>query len=113
MPHEFDQDALKRMRMQALMEALANGGIFRQGSFFAEALNPDALREEAFRFAARDFGRWNDKKAEPNPERTKALATCRQLKALRDGSTFPGEKRNAQDAMDKLQARHGIKDGEI
>lgn len=47
-----------------------------------------------------------------DPEREKAVARYRRLKSLRDGSTFISEKANAQAAMDRLKAKHGIDDRE-
>lgn len=65
-------------------------------------------------FAARDFGRWQDKATPPDPERVKALARCRSLKTLAEHSTAnPGEAANARAALDRLKERHSIKDSEI
>lgn len=49
----------------------------------------------------------------PSPERQKALGRLRDLKRLRDGTTYEGERSNAQAAMDRLMAKHGITDREI
>jgi len=49
----------------------------------------------------------------PNPERIKAVARCRDLKRLRDGTTYEGERSNAQAAMARLMTKHGITEREI
>lgn len=69
------------------------GSAFRSPSFL------DRLQREADR--------------QRNPERSKALATCRDLKRLRDGTTFDGERAAAQAALDRLMGKHGIGEGEI
>lgn len=48
------------------------------------------------------------------PERAVALKRCRSLKRLRDdAAATEGERTNAQAAMDRIMAKHGIAAGEL
>ena len=80
---------------------------------FAEALR--RLREDQIDKLYFDlFGDLRAFKRQPaNPERAKALTRLRDLKRLRDGTTYAGERDNAQAAMDRLMAKHGITESEI
>lgn len=110
-----EAEALRKQRVQALAEALANSakfGRFMPGSAHFMHHGFSDIPGAAFD-GPRQPDMFRQPKPPADPERLKALERCRDLKRLRDSSTFAGEKRNAQDAMDKLQARHGIKDSEI
>ena len=48
-----------------------------------------------------------------NPERDKALDKLRNLKRMRDGTTYEGERRNSQSAMDAIMKKHSIAEHEI
>lgn len=49
----------------------------------------------------------------PDPERTKALRRVRLLKRLADSTTFPAERLNALEAMQRLIVKHAITEREI
>lgn len=121
-PNAQQRQHERQARMQAFAEAMLNSPTFARfmpgsGSyaraFFQDTPGAAFGDAAAYTLGARQPDMFRRPKEEPNPERVKALNRCRDLKRLRDGTTYPGEKRNAQDAMDKLQARWGIKDREI
>ena len=102
---------LLREALEEAVRASPYLGSFFPGSIHYQRHGFNDIPGQAF--SDRDFGRWQGKTKPPNPERDKALATCRDLKRLRDGTTFEGERSNAQAAMDRLCAKHGIGEREI
>lgn len=106
---------------QRFAEALLNSGYFAGAfrSYSADFATPGSAFGDAFEYQRGP--RQSDMFRRPAPreetpeeiERKKAVERCRDLKRLRDSTTYDGEKRNAQAAMDRLQVKHGIKDREI
>lgn len=119
-PNQQQQDAEAEARrkatMQAFAEALANSGFFR-GAFnsYSEAFfTPGSAYADAARYQRGPQGDMFRRPKEPDPERKKAIERCRDLKRMIDNAAaYPGEKANAQAAMDRTKAKHGIADHEI
>lgn len=114
-PNAFQpsMDDLRRARMQAFAEAMANSG-YLNGFFRGYSRDP-FVGGGAFG-GGRQADMFRKPKEPTTPEeieRNKAIDKCRDLKRMRDGTTYAGERANAQAAMDRLQAKHGIRDSEI
>lgn len=92
------------------------------------SINPEMFEEILRQFQAKMYGsaffgsgRQSDMFRQPapppqpaNPERAKALATCRNLKRLRDDkAAMPGEKANASTMLDRLMSKHSITEREL
>lgn len=105
---EYAEEEAKRRRSEvweAMKRAAMESQVFGSGSYFEAIYGYDACA----------YGRSH---APPpprpaNPERTAALAKCRKLKRLADGSTFPGERDNAKTMLASLMGRHSITEREL
>ena len=110
------EEALREARMEQLHKILMNSDVFGRGipgSYFysRHGFGGDVPGSA---FSDRDFGSWTHKTQPPNPDRAKAVARCRSLKAMADHpTTNVGERDNARAALERLKAKHSIRDNEI
>ena len=93
------------------------GATKRRADGYSQRIDPEEYRK-AFNQADWDYGREyikNMRPSAPPPPRhdPRVMNQLLNLKRMRDGTTFDGERANAQAAMDRIMAKHGISEGEI
>lgn len=110
------QSNYQREVQEALEHLLKNSNVFGQAmpgsNYFRSRTYGGDVPGSAFGHTLDAFAYQMPPK--PDPERAKAIVRCRSLKTLADHPTAnSGERSNAHSAIERLKAKHSIRDSEI